>query len=101
MGWADVACRIGGIRAIGLTGGIGSGKSTVSHRCWWPAAPRWSTPTPSPAASPPRRRRHAGAAQPFGDDVADASGALDRARMRSLVFADPDAKAGSKPSCTR
>jgi hypothetical protein len=47
-----------------------------------------------------------GAAMPamlaeFGDGFADADGALDRAKMRELVFADPGAAPGWKPSCTR
>ena len=81
-----------GIRHIGLTGGIGSGKSTVSALLVGHGATLVDTDaiahgltTPGGAAMPALRQR-------FGDDVADASGALDRARMRSLVFADPDAK---------
>jgi hypothetical protein len=45
-GWAGPDSA-GPLRRIGLTGGIGSGKSTVA-RCWSTAAPAWSTPTPSP-----------------------------------------------------
>jgi len=81
-----------GIRAIGLTGGIGSGKSTVASLLVAHGATLVDTDaiahsltTPGGPAMPALRQR-------FGDDVADASGALDRARMRSLVFSDPDAK---------
>ncbi len=81
-----------GIHTIGLTGGIGSGKSTVAALLVAHGATLVDTDaiahaltTPGGAAMPALRQR-------FGEDVADASGALDRARMRSLVFSDPDAK---------
>ena len=82
-----------GIRAIGLTGGIGSGKSTVASLLVAHGATLVDTDaiahsltTPGGAAMPALRQR-------FGDDVADATGALDRARMRTLVFSDPAARA--------
>ena len=81
-----------GIHNICLTGGIGSGKSTVAALLVAQGATLVDTDaiahgltTPGGAAMPALRQR-------FGDDVADASGALDRARMRSLVFSDPGAK---------
>jgi len=81
-----------GVKTIGLTGGIGSGKSTVSQLLVGHGATLVDTDAiahgltaPGGAAMPALRAR-------FGDDVADASGALDRSRMRSLVFSDPDAK---------
>lgn len=81
-----------GIQAIGLTGGIGSGKSTVAAQLVARGATLVDTDaiahaltTPGGAAMPALRQR-------FGDDVAAPDGALDRARMRALVFADPDAK---------
>jgi hypothetical protein len=37
----------------------------------------------------------------FGADYATHDGALDRAKMRALVFADPGARRAWKPSCTR
>lgn len=81
-----------GIRTIGLTGGIGSGKSTVSNLLVAHGATLVDTDAiahaltaPGGAAMPALRER-------FGDDVTDARGALDRGRMRSLVFSDPDAK---------
>lgn len=81
-----------GIRAIGLTGGIGSGKSTVASQLVTQGATLVDTDaiahaltTPGGAAMPALRQR-------FGDDVAGPDGALARARMRALVFADPHAK---------
>jgi dephospho-CoA kinase len=81
-----------GIASIGLTGGIGSGKSTVATFLVAQGATLVDTDaiahaltTPGGAAMPALRLR-------FGDEVAGPDGALDRARMRSLVFADPTAK---------
>ena len=73
---------------LGLTGGIGSGKSTVALRL----AERGATVIDADAIS--RSLTAAGGAalpaiaQQFGDDLLDASGALNRARMRELVFAN-------------
>ena len=77
---------------LGLTGGIGSGKSTVAQRL----ALRGATVIDADAIS--RSLTAAGGAglpaiaQMFGDDLIDASGALNRARMRELVFADSTAR---------
>lgn len=77
---------------LGLTGGIGSGKSTVAHRL----AQCGATVIDADAIS--RSLTAAGGlalptiAQMFGDDLIDASGALNRARMRELVFADSTAR---------
>ena len=78
--------------AIGLTGGIGSGKSTVAALLVAHGATLVDTDAiahaltaPGGAAMPALRRE-------FGDTIADAAGALDRARMRELAFADPGAK---------
>lgn len=74
---------------IGLTGGIGSGKSTVAGLlCGLGAAlidtdaiARELTLCGGAAVEPIRRV--------FGDDLIDSGGALDRARMRTLAFSDP------------
>ncbi len=78
---------------IGLTGGIGSGKSTVA-RMW---VKRGATLIDTDAIA--RSLTMAGGvAIPriravFGPLLIDAQGGLDRARMRDRVFADPSAKA--------
>jgi dephospho-CoA kinase len=79
--------------SIGLTGGIGSGKSTVADLFAARGASIVDTDQIAHSLTAPH-----GAAMPaivaeFGPGFADASGALDRARMRSLVFADAGAKA--------
>jgi len=78
---------------IGLTGGIGSGKSTVAVLLVQRGATLVDTDAIARALTGPH-----GAAMPalralFGDDIADAQGALDRERMRALAFADASAKA--------
>jgi dephospho-CoA kinase len=80
------------IRRIGLTGGIGSGKSTVAGV--WVALGATLVDTDAIARE---LTIAGGAAMPdvqreFGDAVIDATGALDRGRMRALAFGDPTAK---------
>ena len=82
----------GAIRAIGLTGGIGSGKSTVAALLVGHGATLVDTDAIAHALTAPGGAAMPALRQRFGDDVAGADGALDRARMRSLVFADPTAK---------
>ena len=77
---------------IGLTGGIGSGKSTVGALLKalgadvvdTDAIARALCAAGGPAIGPIRRA--------FGAAFIDDTGALDRARMRELVFADPSAR---------
>ena len=77
---------------VGLTGGIGSGKSTVAARLVERGAELIDTDAiarsltlPGGAAIEPIR-------EIFGADFIDAGGALDRARMREAAFADVEAK---------
>ncbi|MFN3611358.1 dephospho-CoA kinase [Tepidimonas sp.] len=78
---------------IGLTGGIGSGKSTVAAML----AALGATVVDADAIS--RASTAAGGAaiepirQAFGDAFITPAGALDRDRMRARVFSDGDAKA--------
>ena len=79
--------------SIGLTGGIGSGKSTVADLFAARGASIVDTDQIAHSLTAP-----GGAAMPaivteFGPEFADAAGALDRARMRALVFGDAGAKA--------
>ncbi|SAL63551.1 dephospho-CoA kinase [Caballeronia cordobensis] len=79
--------------SIGLTGGIGSGKSTVADLF----ATRGVTLVDTDLIAH-RITATGGVAMPliaseFGDDFIAADGSLDRAKMRALVFADDTAKA--------
>jgi len=77
---------------VGLTGGIGSGKSTVATRLVelgaelidTDAIARSLTLAGGAAIDPIR--------EAFGADFIDAGGALDRARMREAAFADIEAR---------
>ncbi len=78
---------------VGLTGGIGSGKSTVAD--FFVAL---GTDLVDTDAIAHELTAAGGGAMPalieaFGLQVADANGALDRTAMRRLVIADPAAKA--------
>jgi dephospho-CoA kinase len=77
---------------IGLTGGIGCGKSTVSDLFAARGASIVDTDLIAHALTAPGGAAMADLRATFGDGVADASGAMDRARMRSLVFSDAAAK---------
>jgi dephospho-CoA kinase len=77
---------------VGLTGGIGCGKTTVADLFAARGATVVDTDQIAHSLTAPD-----GAAMPallaeFGAAYATPEGALDRARMRALVFADPDAR---------
>lgn len=78
---------------VGLTGGIGSGKSAAAAEF-----ERLGAAVVDADAIAHELTRAGGAAieqvrREFGDDYIDGTGAMDRARMRERVFADPSAKA--------
>lgn len=79
--------------SIGLTGGIGSGKSTVARLLTALGAILVDTDAIAHSLTAPGGAAMTALAAEFGPDIADSSGAMDRARMRSLVFADSGAKA--------
>ena len=80
------------VRAIGLTGGIGSGKSSVARVLVDCGALLVDTDAIARALTLPGGAAIATIAQRFGPEMITAAGALDRDRMRERVFADPDAK---------
>ena len=80
------------MRRVGLTGGIGSGKSTVAAMLVAQGASLIDTDGIARALAAP-----GGSAMPaikieFGPDMVAADGGLDRERMRALAFGDPQAK---------
>lgn len=79
--------------SVGLTGGIGCGKTTVADMFAALGASIVDTDVIAHSLTAPH-----GAAMPallaeFGEDFATPDGALDRAKMRALVFTDDGARA--------
>lgn len=78
---------------VGLTGGIGSGKSTVADRC---AARGWPVVDADAIAREivePGEPALTELAERFGERVLDADGALDRPALARLAFADAEGRA--------
>lgn len=78
---------------LGLTGGIGSGKSTVGQLLVNHGATLVDADAISRATTAAGGVAIAPIAKAFGAGVITAHGALDRDAMRTLVFNEPDAKA--------
>ncbi|MEO6409448.1 MAG: dephospho-CoA kinase [Burkholderiaceae bacterium] len=77
---------------IGLTGGIGSGKSTVARRLAAHGAAIFDTDAIAREVSGAGGDAIAPLREEFGAGFIDAQGALDRAAMRTLAFSDPTAR---------
>jgi len=80
------------IHQIGLTGGIGSGKSTVAGLLADMGAAVIDADAISRSLTAPRGRAMDAIAKCFGKDMVTPDGAMDRAAMRSHVFANPPSK---------
>jgi dephospho-CoA kinase len=78
---------------IGLTGGIGSGKSAVADAFAALGADVTDTDRLAHALTEPGRPGHGAILQRFGPAFARPDGTLDRARLRQRVFADRTARA--------
>ena len=79
--------------SVGLTGGIGCGKTTVANMFAELGASLVDTDEIAHALTAPHGAAMPAIVEQFGAAFARPDGALDRARMRELVFADPPAKA--------
>ena len=77
---------------VGLTGGIGSGKSTAAHMLADLGAAIIDADQTARGLTSPGGRAMPAIAQAFGPEFIDASGALDRQRMRHLAFSQPEAR---------
>ena len=80
------------ILSIGLTGGIGSGKSTVAQYLLACGATLVDTDAIARSLTAPAGAALPALAAAFGADIFGADGALARERMRAIVFSDPTAK---------
>ena len=77
---------------VGLTGGIGSGKSSVANLFVERGVTLVDTDAIAHELTGPGGMALPQLRAEFGPDVVDARGALDRAAMRRRVFADPAAR---------
>jgi len=77
---------------VGLTGGIGCGKSQAADMFAALGADIVDTDVIAHELTAPGGGAMAAIATAFGDQYVRTDGALDRARMRELVFSDPPAK---------
>ncbi len=77
------------MNVVGLTGGIGSGKSTVV-RMFGDLGVHWvDADDVAREVVEPGTPALASIAEHFGQDILQANGALDRARLREIVFREP------------
>ncbi len=77
---------------IGLTGGIGSGKSTVAALLAGHGAAIIDTDAIARRLTLPGGAAIVAVRATFGDEFIDPNGAMDRERMRALAFNDPPAR---------
>ncbi|MGY1814138.1 dephospho-CoA kinase [Blastococcus sp. SYSU D00820] len=78
---------------IGLTGGIGSGKSTVSRLLAERGARIVDADLIAREVVAPGTPGLAAVVEAFGDGILTGDGALDRPALAAVVFADPEARA--------
>ena len=77
---------------VGLTGGIGSGKSAVAGLLAEHGARVIDADQVAREVVARDSRGHAGVVEEFGAEVLGAEGELDRSRLAEIVFADPQAR---------
>jgi dephospho-CoA kinase len=77
---------------IGLTGGIGSGKSTVAEAFRQLGIETVDADQASRAVVEPGMPALLAIAEQFGSQIIQADGSLDRAALRQIIFTDPDQK---------
>lgn len=78
--------------AVGLTGGIGSGKSAVADLFAARGVPLVDTDVIAHRITAPYGIAMPAIASQFGPEFVAADGSMDRARMRALVFGDESAR---------
>ncbi len=80
------------MRIIGLTGGIASGKSSVARLLETLGASVIDADQLARDAVKPGTAANAAILELFGPDLVTGDGSLDRQRLGSIVFADPEAR---------
>ena len=87
------SCRyLCGVLLIGLTGGIGSGKSSVSALLAERGAVIIDADAITRELQQPGQQVFDAIVERFGRDIVNADGTLDRGKLASIVFADEQAK---------
>jgi dephospho-CoA kinase len=81
------------VLVVGLTGGVGSGKSTVAHLLSEHGAVIVDADAIARAVVEPGTEGFASVHEAFGDEVLGADGSLDRRALAALVFRDAEARA--------
>ncbi len=89
---SDLTALKGRIPLLGLTGGIGSGKTAVSDLLGQLGAGVIDTDLIAHQITAPGGTAIPFIREQFGAEFLDPSGALDRGKMRSLVFEQPEAR---------
>jgi dephospho-CoA kinase len=89
---ADLSSLKGKILLVGLTGGIGSGKTMVSQQLASYGAGIIDTDLIAHHITAASGLAISTIKAEFGDDYIDPAGALDRKKMRELVFSRPQAR---------
>jgi dephospho-CoA kinase len=84
----DVPVRPSGVRVIGLTGGIATGKNSIAAFFQAKGAVVIDADQLAREAVEPGSRGLAGVVEAFGSDVLGLDGRLDRGRLGELVFSD-------------
>jgi dephospho-CoA kinase len=79
-------------RLVGLTGGIGSGKSTVANLLRGKGATVVDADEVARAVVEPGEPALVALVERFGDGILDADGRLDRAALAGIAFADDDGR---------
>ncbi len=74
--------------AVGLTGGIASGKTTISDLFAGRGVPVIDTDVISRSLLEPGEQAYSQVRAHFGDDIVDADGRIRRASLREIVFSD-------------
>ena len=80
------------MRVFGLTGNIGSGKSTVAAMLREAGIPVLDADRISREVTAPGGRAYAAVVQAFGGGIVRADGSIDRKRLGEIVFSDPGSR---------
>ena len=83
-------CQAGSMYVIGLTGGIGSGKSTVARMLTQKGAKLLSADAVGHEVYEPARPAYQEIVDAFGRDIVGADGKIDRKALGPIVFSDPE-----------